>query len=177
MLRTENLQIRRGQKVVLSGITLEVRPGEVLGVLGPNGAGKSTLLAGLCAELAPTEGDVWLDQRPLSRWKGVERAQRLAVLPQTSTLDFAFRVEDVVGMGRLPHQTGRTRDAEIVQEALHAADVEHLAGRSYLALSGVSVSVSTLPACWRNYGRGRVGKHCCWMSRPPCWTRCISTPR
>ena len=136
MLRAENLQIRRGQKVVLSGITLEVRPGEVLGVLGPNGAGKSTLLAGLCAELAPTEGDVWLDQRPLSRWKGVERAQRLAVLPQTSTLDFAFRVEDVVGMGRLPHQTGRTRDAEIVQEALHAADVEHLAGRSYLALSG-----------------------------------------
>ena len=42
MLRTENLQIRRGQKAVLSAVTLEVRPGEVLGVLGPNGAGKST---------------------------------------------------------------------------------------------------------------------------------------
>lgn len=35
MLRTENLQIRRGQKVVLSDVTLDVRPGEVLGVLGP----------------------------------------------------------------------------------------------------------------------------------------------
>jgi len=58
------------------------------------------------------------------------------VLPQTSTLDFAFRVEEVVGMGRLPHQTGYARDAEIIEAALQAADVEHLTGRSYLALSG-----------------------------------------
>ncbi|PAA08554.1 heme ABC transporter ATP-binding protein [Pseudomonas fragi] len=136
MLRTENLQIRRDQKVVLADVTLDVRPGEVLGVLGPNGAGKSTLLAALCGELAPAAGHVWLDQQALGEWKGAQRAQRLAVLPQTSTLDFAFRVEEVVGMGRLPHQTGRTRDTEIIHEALQAADVEHLAGRSYLALSG-----------------------------------------
>ena len=38
MLRTENLQIRRDQKIVLADVTLDVRPGEVLGVLGPNGA-------------------------------------------------------------------------------------------------------------------------------------------
>lgn len=136
MLRTDHLQIRRGQNLVLDDINLDIRPGEVLGVLGPNGAGKSTLLAALCGELAPTQGQVWLDQQALSQWNGPERAQRLAVLPQTSTLDFAFRVEEVVGMGRLPHQTGRARDAEIIHAALQAADVEHLSGRSYLALSG-----------------------------------------
>lgn len=136
MLRTENLQICRGHKVVLADVTLDLRPGEVLGVLGPNGAGKSTLLAALCGELSPSQGQVWLDQKPLNQWSGALRAQRLAVLPQASTLDFAFRVEEVVGMGRLPHQTGRVRDAEIVQASLQAADVEHLAGRSYLALSG-----------------------------------------
>lgn len=136
MLRTENLQVRRDQKIVLADVTLDVRPGEVLGVLGPNGAGKSTLLAALCGELTPNEGQVWLDQQALSQWKGAQRAQRLAVLPQTSTLDFSFRVEEVVGMGRLPHQTGRVRDAEIIHAALQAADVEHLTGRSYLALSG-----------------------------------------
>ena len=136
MLRTEKLHIRRGEKIVLEDVCLEVRAGEVLGVLGPNGAGKSTLLAALCGELAPTEGLVLLDDQPLNQWKGPERAQRLAVLPQTSTLDFAFRVEEVVGMGRLPHQTGRMRDAQIIQDALETADVGHLAGRSYLALSG-----------------------------------------
>jgi iron complex transport system ATP-binding protein len=136
MLRTQNLQIRRGRKIVLTDITLELKPGEVLGVLGPNGAGKSTLLGALCGELRAHQGSVWLDERELSDWTGTSRAQRLAVLPQVSTLDFAFRVEEVVGMGRLPHQSGRVRDDEIVAAALHAADAGHLSGRSYLALSG-----------------------------------------
>jgi iron complex transport system ATP-binding protein len=136
MLRAENLAIQRGSKLVLSGIDLALQPGEVLGVLGPNGAGKSTLLDALSGELKPSEGHVTLDGKPLSTWVGPERAQRLAILPQTSTLNFAFRVEDVVGMGRLPHATGRVRDQEIIAEALGAADAAHLAGRNYLELSG-----------------------------------------
>lgn len=136
MLRTENLSIRRGGKTVLAGVTLELKPGEVLGVLGPNGAGKSTLLGALCGELHADEGYVWLDGGELHQCTGSQRAQRLAVLPQVSTLDFAFRVEEVVGMGRLPYQTGRARDDEVVAAALDAADAGHLSGRSYLALSG-----------------------------------------
>ncbi|WP_449438900.1 heme ABC transporter ATP-binding protein [Pseudomonas migulae] len=135
MLRTQDLQILRGRKIVLTDITLELNPGEVLGVLGPNGAGKSTLLGALCGELPANQGSVWLDERELRDWTGTQRAQRLAVLPQVSTLDFAFRVEEVVGMGRLPHQSGRVRDDEIVAAALQAADAGHLSGRSYLALS------------------------------------------
>ncbi|MDI2592010.1 heme ABC transporter ATP-binding protein [Pseudomonas sp. N3-W] len=136
MLRTRNLHVLRGRKSVLTDITLELKPGEVLGVLGPNGAGKSTLLAALCGELQADTGSVWLDEHELHHWTGVQRAQRLAVLPQVSTLDFAFRVEEVVGMGRLPWQSGRVRDDEIVAAALQAADAGHLSGRSYLALSG-----------------------------------------
>jgi len=136
MLRVEQLEVRRGQGVVLSGIDLQLHPGEVLGVLGPNGAGKSTLLAAMTGELPASAGQVMLDQRALDDWAGPERARRLAVLPQSSSLNFAFRVEEVVAMGRLPHDSGRVRDAQIVQQALQAADAVHLAGRSYLALSG-----------------------------------------
>lgn len=136
MLRVESLHIRRGDKTVLADINLHLNPGEVLGVLGPNGAGKSTLLGALCGELKPDQGKVWLDQDELAHWPGMQRAQRLAVLPQASTLEFAFRVEEVVGMGRLPHHSGRVRDDEIIEAALAAADVGHLHGRSYLALSG-----------------------------------------
>jgi iron complex transport system ATP-binding protein len=136
MLRAERLTVRRGQATVLADIDLELRPGEVLGVLGPNGAGKSTLLGALAGELKPAHGRVLLDDRPLADWHGQERARRLAVLPQSSTLSFAFRVEEVVAMGRLPHASGRRRDREIVDEALRAADAAHLAGRSYLELSG-----------------------------------------
>ncbi|MGV8917771.1 MAG: heme ABC transporter ATP-binding protein [Pseudomonas sp.] len=136
MLRSENLHIQRGSEIVLSDITLDLRPGEMLGVLGPNGAGKSTLLGALCGELKPAQGKVWLDQQPLADWSGPERARRLAVLPQSSSLGFSFRVEEVVAMGRLPHDTGQARDAEVIRAALTAADAAHLEGRSYLALSG-----------------------------------------
>ncbi|WP_342245345.1 heme ABC transporter ATP-binding protein [Pseudomonas sp. OTU5201] len=136
MLRVEQLDVLRGSKQVLAGVDLALQPGEVLGVLGPNGAGKSTLLGALCGEVPVAAGTVSLEGRALNDWNGPQRARRLAVLPQSSTLNFAFRVEEVVAMGRMPHDTGRERDAGVVAEALHAADASHLAGRSYLALSG-----------------------------------------
>lgn len=136
MLAGIDLTVRRGSITALQGVTLQLRAGQVLGVLGPNGAGKSTLLTALSGELVPSAGDVLLKGRVLADWPDVERARRLAVLPQISTLSFAFRVADVVAMGRLPHHTGRRADAAIVDAALAAADAEHLAARNYLELSG-----------------------------------------
>ena len=136
MLQVEGLHLRRGSNEVLHDLNLQLHPGQVVGVLGPNGAGKSSLLGVLCGELAPGRGQVTLHGRPLADWAGPERARRLAVLPQVSSLGFSFKVEEVVGMGRMPHDSGQLRDAQIVEAALRAADAWHLLGRSYLALSG-----------------------------------------
>ncbi len=136
MLTADNLRVKRGTQTVLQDVSVTMQPGQVLGVLGPNGAGKSTLLGALNGELPLSGGAVSLDGRPLEDWQGTDRARRLAVLPQSSTLNFAFTVEAVVGFGRLPHDSGRQRDREIVAAALEAADATHLAGRNYLALSG-----------------------------------------
>nr|WP_314618781.1 heme ABC transporter ATP-binding protein [uncultured Pseudomonas sp.] len=136
MLQVEGLHLRRGSNEVLHDLNLQLHPGQVVGVLGPNGAGKSSLLGVLCGELAPGRGQVTLQGRPLADWAGPERARRLAVLPQVSSLGFSFKVEEVVGMGRMPHDSGQVRDAQIVEAALRAADAWHLLGRSYLALSG-----------------------------------------
>jgi len=136
MLCAENLSVSRGAKTVLAHLSLELREGEVFGVLGPNGAGKSTLLAALCGELPASGGRVSLHGKDLKQWADIERARQLAVLPQNSSLNFAFRAEEVVAMGRLPHQSGKQRDDEIVQAALAQVDALHLVGRSYLELSG-----------------------------------------
>jgi ABC-2 type transport system ATP-binding protein len=53
-----------GAKTVLSGLDLQVEPGEVLGVLGPNGGGKSTLLTLLAGLVRPTAGQVWVGDLP-----------------------------------------------------------------------------------------------------------------
>lgn len=136
MITAEQISVLRDDKCVLADVTVTLEPGEVLGVLGPNGAGKSTLLGAMCGELKPTHGRLLLDGQLLSHWTGPQRACRMAVLPQISSLNFAFRVQDVVAMGRLPHDSGRQRDAEIIQAALEAVDALHLRDRSYLALSG-----------------------------------------
>ncbi|EWC40733.1 hemin ABC transporter ATP-binding protein [Stutzerimonas stutzeri KOS6] len=136
MLIGADLVVCRGTRRVLQGVSLELHPGQVFGVLGPNGAGKSTLLGALSGELECYAGNVSLHGRPLRDWPDMQRARCLAVLPQSSTLGFAFRVADVVAMGRLPHRSGREADAGIVGAALAAADASHLASRSYLSLSG-----------------------------------------
>ncbi len=125
MLRVENLQISRGRKTVLADVTLDLLPGEVLGVLGPDGAGKSTLLGALCGELHPDHGKVWLGQQALKDWSGSQRAQRLAVLPPN--LDPGLCI---------PRRGGRRDGASalsdrtragcgMIDAALQAADVSH----------------------------------------------------
>lgn len=136
MLTVNGLECARGGCRVLGGIDFRLPAGEVMAVLGTNGAGKSTLLATLSGELPRETGEILLAGRRLESWPANERARRLAVLPQSSSLAFAFSVEEVVSLGRMPHSSGRDEDRRIVAEAMQAADVEHLRHRSYLALSG-----------------------------------------
>jgi ABC-2 type transport system ATP-binding protein len=52
----QGLGKRYGATLALSGVDLEVRPGELVGLLGPNGAGKSTLVKIACGLVRPSEG-------------------------------------------------------------------------------------------------------------------------
>jgi iron complex transport system ATP-binding protein len=121
---------------LLAGVSLAIRPGEVVAVLGPNGAGKSTLLKCLGSELRPTRGTVHLNAKPLADWSPRESAQRRAVLPQHSPLGFPFTALEVVLMGRIPYGGPFPADTEIALAAMAAAEVEHLAARRYTTLSG-----------------------------------------
>jgi len=65
-----------GKSHILHGVSLEVRPGEVVGLLGRNGVGKSTTLKTIMGLVHPTEGAVALEGRPITRMP----AHRLARL-------------------------------------------------------------------------------------------------
>ncbi|HYM80354.1 MAG TPA: ABC transporter ATP-binding protein [Candidatus Limnocylindria bacterium] len=66
-LRIVELTRRYGELVAVDGLSLEVRPGEILGFLGPNGAGKTTTLRVSAGLLRPHGGDVEIAGHSLQR--------------------------------------------------------------------------------------------------------------
>ena len=58
ILRLENVSKNYGRVHAVQGLSLEVHPGELVGLVGPNGAGKSTTIQMLAGQLLPTEGAI-----------------------------------------------------------------------------------------------------------------------
>ncbi|MCD2514447.1 ABC transporter ATP-binding protein [Comamonas endophytica] len=129
----------RGSRIV-ERVSLEVQPGEMLGLIGPNGSGKSTLLRLLAGILAPTAGEVMLDGQPLQRLSRRSLAQRLAFVAQMADTQDAIHVRDAVELGRTPWLSAlaplSAGDGRIVQEALAAVGLQHRQHSAWNTLSG-----------------------------------------
>jgi iron complex transport system ATP-binding protein len=142
MMRTEprltarDITVEIGGKRLLDGVSLSVAPGEVVALVGPNGAGKSTLLKVLAGDLAPNEGAVVIESRPIETCSTRELARMRSVLPQQTVLQFAFTAREVVEMGRSPHRGMHGDDLAVVDASLARTETIHLAERIYPTLSG-----------------------------------------
>ena len=93
----------------------------------------------LAGTLRPTAGRVELGGTPISRLERPQIARRLAVVPQQAALPFAMRVEEVVALGRLPHEAplrgSRPSDRAAVAAAIDRVGLGHLLGRDARELS------------------------------------------
>lgn len=139
-LAVTDLTVRLGDAVVLDGVSFTVASGRTLSLVGPNGSGKSTLLRAVLRILPPERGTVLLDGQPASELTAREFARHVAAVLQDHGGEFDLSVREVVGMGRAPFQrllvSSEATDHEAVDEALAAAGITHLSGRSYRTLSG-----------------------------------------
>lgn len=138
-IQVHGVDVRLDDRLVLHDVSLDVRPGEVLGLLGPNGCGKSTLLRTMYGTQRPTSGSVTLDGLDVTRARRHEVARRCAVLTQDHATDVELSVLDVVLLGRIPHRGRRGSagdDLRLATEALDRTDALHLAPRAFPTLSG-----------------------------------------
>jgi ABC-2 type transport system ATP-binding protein len=96
MLTLENVRKQYGDLVAVDGLSLTVRPGEVLGLLGPNGAGKSTTVNLAVGLMAPTSGRITVDGKDPRQ---PETRRLLGVAPQALALYdmLSGRANDRVG--------------------------------------------------------------------------------
>ena len=138
LVALEAVDVGYRNRVVLRDVSFEIGSGERVALVGPNGAGKSSLLRVLAGLVGVRRGSVLLDRRPIESLGRAAIARLISAVPAAS-LPFAMRVEEVVALGRLPHEDPirglRPADRAAVAAAIDRVGLGHLLGRDVRELS------------------------------------------
>jgi iron complex transport system ATP-binding protein len=140
MLVVENISVSYGSRRVLSGVSFELKPGEIIALLGANGAGKTTLIRALNGLIPISTGRISLDGRGLKDCSRRDIAQKIGVVAQENETKFPVTVLEFVLGGRFAH--GRAfgwesdEDLDHARDAINACDLGEYSSRLMNELSG-----------------------------------------
>ncbi|HOI44324.1 MAG TPA: LPS export ABC transporter ATP-binding protein [Candidatus Aminicenantes bacterium] len=136
-LKAVDLQKSYGKKKVVSGVSVEVKKGEVVGLLGPNGAGKTTTFSMILGLVPQDEGTIYLHGEDITELPMFVRARRgICLLPQEPSSFRKLTVEDnlLAIQETLPDSKPR-KDGDIIR-FLQEFGLERLSGAKAYTLSG-----------------------------------------
>ncbi|MDP6349882.1 MAG: ABC transporter ATP-binding protein [Chloroflexota bacterium] len=139
-IAVDGLSFGYGGQLVLHDLDLRLAEGDLTAVIGPNGAGKTTLLNCINGLARPGSGRIELHGRDLEGLDARRRARIVATVPQELRIPFAYRVREIVALGRSPHLGfwGGMSDGDqgTVDEALAQTETTELQSRRFNELSG-----------------------------------------
>jgi len=112
--------------VTLAGVTLELKPGEVVLLRGRSGSGKTTLLNIVAGWVDPDSGDVDWNAGGTSR---EQRWDQVAIVPQTLGLLEELSIDENIGLALRLDRTGPADESAAVLDMMQRLEIEHLKGR------------------------------------------------
>lgn len=136
-LRTEGLiKIFKRRKVVNS-VSINISQGQIVGLLGPNGAGKTTTFRMVVGILTPNNGDIYLNDRPITKLPMYKRA-RLGInyLPQEPSIFRKMTVEDNIKSIIQTMGYNRQERRARLEELLEGFGISHVRKSVAYTLSG-----------------------------------------
>jgi iron complex transport system ATP-binding protein len=141
VLISNHVQGGYGKKQIIHGVNLDIHGGEWLSIIGANGSGKSTFLKLISRLLTPNGGVVLLNGKNIHTQPVRAVARELALLPQQTIIPKGITVNELVSLGRNPHQEWwqwqlDTTSQRKVQEAIEQTQLVPLQDRSVESLSG-----------------------------------------
>jgi len=121
ILHSQELQKRYKKSYVVSGVSVDVRQGEVVGLLGPNGAGKTTTFYMVVGMIRPTSGRVFIDDTEITRMAMYKRARLgIGYLPQEPSIFRKMTVEDnitaILEYIKMPRAARKKRCDQLIDE-------------------------------------------------------------
>jgi len=140
IMEFRNVSFSHGERTIFNNLNFSVQQGEMFALMGANGVGKTTLLRLASSLLRPSMGEIFVRDRELSQWSRRQLSCCVALVPQHLEIPFAYRVEEIVAQGRVPHLRLfgglSTDDREAVESAMEAVDILKMRDRLFTGLSG-----------------------------------------
>ncbi|WP_226665285.1 adenosylcobinamide amidohydrolase [Metabacillus litoralis] len=129
------------KKNIVQNISFTIEQGHFFALIGPNGSGKTTLSKIITGVLPLHSGTITIMNKPLHDYSSIERAEIMAVLSQEASVEFDFLVEEIVMLGRYPHQKGffkhiSKHDKDIVEDVMKKTYVYEYRKKLFKELSG-----------------------------------------
>jgi lipopolysaccharide export system ATP-binding protein len=136
-LSSEDLVKKYRKRSVVNKVTIEVKPGEVVGLLGPNGAGKTTTFYMIIGFIRPDSGSVFIGERNITRLPMYKRAgMGIGYLAQETSVFRKLTVEDNIMAILQMRKLSRKERKKRLDELLEDLDITHLRKRKAYSLSG-----------------------------------------
>lgn len=134
MIKVDNLKKQYGEIKALDGVSFEIKRGEVLGFLGPNGAGKTTTMKILTGFIAPTSGEVKIDNLDLIN-DSIKIREKIGYLPESVPLYPEMKVYEYLKfIGELRGLTGSKLTSRI-KEMVKSCGLEKVLRQNISELS------------------------------------------
>lgn len=137
ILRTEELFKKYKHRMVVNGISISVRQGEVVGLLGPNGAGKTTTFYMTVGLVKPYDGSVYLGDNEVTDWPMYQRARAgVSYLAQEPSIFRGLSVEDNLMAVAQMLTVSKSEQQEKVDSLLEDFGLTRLRKQMSVTLSG-----------------------------------------
>ena len=137
VVRAKGLTKVYQRRRVVDGVDLQVRQGEIVGLLGPNGAGKTTSFYMIVGLISPDAGEVFLDDRSLTKVPMYKRARLgLGYLAQEPSIFRKLTVEENVMAILETRKLNRKERKARLEELLNELSIAHLRKSKAYMLSG-----------------------------------------
>ncbi len=123
MLRAKSITHKYSDFVALDSVSMEIKPGEIVGLLGKNGAGKSTLMRVLTGFMQPTEGEVYFEGSRLQDNNKIIQAN-IGYLPENNILYDEMSVIDYLKFVSEIRGVPKSKRMKLISDAIMKTGVQ-----------------------------------------------------